>query len=428
MPKTALGTSPPRILRLSALTACTINLLLTPGCGSEGEAGPSATVRDSSGVAIVENHGSVPADAPPWTLSADPITAIGSFDGPEADQLFRVRGALRLPDGRIAVGNSGTNEIRIYRTDGSHEKSWGGEGEGPGEFSSVLLAGRWGDSLVIMDRSLRRITLLHPDEGFVRSFTPEDGAGQYIMGAWAMAGGTVLLRDVFLGDEEVSLTDGSRRDPTPLAVCDAQGTLVADLGHFPGADQVFVTMRTDYGIARVLMDVPFGRSPQIAVAGNRMYFGSQDSYEIGVYRADGALERLVRLDRIPIPVTDAELAAFVEADLADLDESAIPDRRRQLEEMPRMEFRPAHGAVYADPTGYLFVEDYPGPGGDVTEFNVFDPKGRLVARLSLPPGLRPLEIGEDYLLGLYEDDLGVEYLRLYDLNSPRTTPGRSGRS
>jgi hypothetical protein len=42
----------------------------------------------------------------------------------------------------------------------------------------------------------------------------------------------------------------------------------------------------------------------------------------------------------------------------------------------------------------------------------------MVGSLALPSRLRILEIGEDYLLGRHADELGVEYLHLYELTRP----------
>ena len=48
----------------------------------------------------------------------------------------------------------------------------------------------------------------------------------------------------------------------------------------------------------------------------------------------------------------------------------------------------------------------------------FAPDGKLVGRFQLPDRMQVMEIGADYLLGLYRDDMEVEYLRLYDLTRP----------
>jgi len=55
----------------------------------------------------------------------------------------------RLSDGRIMVGNRGSSEVRMFDAVGNHLVSWGGEGEGPGEFTGLSRAAPWpGDSIV----------------------------------------------------------------------------------------------------------------------------------------------------------------------------------------------------------------------------------------------------------------------------------------
>jgi len=62
-------------------------------------------------------------------------------------------------------------------------------------------------------------------------------------------------------------------------------------------------------------------------------------------------------------------------------------------------------------------------GIDQGQFSVFDADGVWLGRVALPPGLPwlrghnlrypILEIGRDYVLGVWVDDLGVEQVRLY---------------
>jgi len=40
---------------------------------------------------------------------------------------------------------------------------------------------------------------------------------------------------------------------------------------------------------------------------------------------------------------------------------------------------------------------------------------RMVGSVILPDAFRVFEIGDDYILGRYADELGVEYLRLFGL-------------
>jgi hypothetical protein len=396
-----------------------LTLLLAPafvfllaGCGAEAASAPSATVRDSAGISIVENPVAAIPGGGGWNVASDPSLTIGSFDGPEESQLYRVRGALRLSDGRIAVGNEGSQEVRYYQPDGSFSHSLGGEGEGPGEFTSVQLAGRWGDSLVVIDRRQRRISLLHPEEGFVRSFTPVEEVAVYPMEGWFFASGSILLRDL-PGMESGAFEEGFNRSPIPFGSCDMEGGLRTDFGELPGAERVTITRQTDHGLMTMLSSIPFGKAPEVAVAGDLLYFGSHDSFQIEVFGSDGSLHHIVRVAKPLIPVTAEDISAYIEEEVGGIsDENDARTQRRDLEAMPRVDFRPPHGAISADVRGYLFVEGYTMPGDTSKGVSVFNPEGVLVGGFELPVGLEILEVGDDYLLGLEEDEFEVEYLKL----------------
>jgi len=82
------------------------------------------------------------------------------------------------------------------------------------------------------------------------------------------------------------------------------------------------------------------------------------------------------------------------------------------------DFMPAFAGLHADHRGFLWVERYRSPGEDTPVFDILAPDGALVGRVSLPPSSDILEIGEDFLLTLYRDELEVEYVRLFTLQRP----------
>jgi hypothetical protein len=378
---------------------------------------PSAAVRDSAGVTIVENQEGIPPDGGGWSLAASPSLVIGGLDGPEDSGLYRVRGAARLPDGRIAVANDGSLEVKIFGVDGAQLASLGREGEGPGEFSSVTLTGRLSDTLIALDRRLRRVSLVHPDEGFIRSFNIAEPVADYLLGGWFFESGSVLIEDLSLGADG-GFEDGFGRRPARLKSCDLTGALHSDFGELPGSEEFTVTRQGEHGTAIGISSVPFGKSPQVAVAGDRLFFGSQDSYEISVFDSHAALRTLVRLARSPVRVTDSDLAAYIREELEGADEDEAQSRRETFEEMPMMEFRPAHGAISADREGFLFVEEFRSPGMKSVPVNVFDPEGRFAGRFEIPADIEILEIGPDYLLALHEDSMDVESVHIYELTRP----------
>ena len=48
-------------------------------------------------------------------------------------------------------------------------------------------------------------------------------------------------------------------------------------------------------------------------------------------------------------------------------------------------------------------------------YDVFDSTGAWLGAVDLPPGHEPLEIGSDYLIAAYRDDLYVEFVAVYAL-------------
>jgi hypothetical protein len=152
------------------------------------------------------------------------------------------------------------------------------------------------------------------------------------------------------------------------------------------------------------------------VSGDRFYAGHNERYEIIRYDATGVPDLFLRLDRPPVPIGPADLARYKTEELASADASFRQERARSLEEMPYPATFPAFADLIADAAGNLWVLDYPRPGNDERRWAVFAPDGPALGTVTTPPALRVLEIGEDYLLGVWQDELDVEYVRLYRLD------------
>jgi DNA-binding beta-propeller fold protein YncE len=72
------------------------------------------------------------------------------------------RGVAVLPDGRIAVSDSGRHQVIIYRPDGTVDRTWGSAGAGDGAFNLI------GDLAVSRDGTL---AVLDADNGDIQLFT-----------------------------------------------------------------------------------------------------------------------------------------------------------------------------------------------------------------------------------------------------------------
>ena len=68
--------------------------------------------------------------------------------------------------------------------------------------------------------------------------------------------------------------------------------------------------------------IPFGKYAMAAAAPDRMYFGSGDRWEIEGYGLDGRLDRLIRLNRELVPVTQDLAEAFADQEVAEAEDEA----------------------------------------------------------------------------------------------------------
>ncbi len=68
-----------------------------------------------------------------------------------------------------------------------------------------------------------------------------------------------------------------------------------------------------------------------------------------------------------------------------------------------------------DPADNLWVEEYLTPGATERGWSIYSKDGRAIGRLRAPVNFEILETGLEYVLGVWRDELNVDYVRLYSL-------------
>ena len=390
-------------------------------CGGGGAAGAAPVVRDSAGVRIVENPDAAPDGGTLVTLTDEPVLLIGALEAAPEYQFNRVRGVVRLSDGRIVVADGGSSELRWYDPSGVHLTSAGRQGEGPGEFAGLggvaLLPG---DSVVAYDNALRRFTVFDGAGGFVgvNALDAEGFPGMnYPVFVGTMGDGTVLMLGRVLQIE--GMKEGPIVSPMTVGRYAPDGTLLDSLGTYYGWEAWVAISQQGQRMAMRIQNRPFGRSTSVAPLADGFAVGTPLTWEYEVRGPHGALRQIVRLDRPNAPVTADDIEAFQESQLEDLeDANAIRTRRDELSELTYPETMPAFGSpIFADRSGSVWVPDFMAREG-VRTWTVFDPVGRRVGTVRTPADLQVFAIGADWLLGVWQDELDVEYVREYGLVRP----------
>ncbi|WP_420128181.1 hypothetical protein [Longimicrobium sp.] len=391
------------------------NLLIVflAACGGGGDAGGGgSTVRDSAGIQIVENRGGVWGEDGGWRLSEEPTLQIGVADGDTLYQLDGVRDAVRLGDGRIVVANGGSHQLRWYGADGRHAASAGREGGGPGEFRTLrTLRLLPGDSVLAYDLGAFRLSWFGPDGRFVRS-APLQPVGEVpprFVDRFA-DGSMLLSSSVRTGGE--TPRSGMRRDTLLWLRADAAGVPVDSLPVTPGSEASLQILTQGGRVTGMnVMAMPFMRNVHTAAAGDRYWQGITDAYEIVLRRADGTPQRIVRRAVKPVPVRGAYLDSLRGLHVAEHG----PEAGTSLDQVQVPARLPAFERLLVDQGGNLWVQQTTWPGAVPAAWDVFDGDGRLLGTVTMPAGFRATQIGADFVLGVWTDDVDVEYVRMYGL-------------
>ena len=137
-------------------------------CGT-GVPAPHWTVTDSVGVSITTSEfAEVPAISPTRLK-----LSLGTIDDGGPTEFFEVRDVEIVDSALVVVANSGTEEVRIFRLDGTFVQSFGRAGRGPRDYTGLKVVQELGDSLLTYDTGNDRIAVRRLDGEFVRSYKLE---------------------------------------------------------------------------------------------------------------------------------------------------------------------------------------------------------------------------------------------------------------
>ncbi|MXX77546.1 MAG: hypothetical protein F4Z33_00800 [Gemmatimonadales bacterium] len=401
--------------------------LAAQACHSAGA--PAGTLHsDSAGVAVATAVEPAWGPGEGWTVGEQPLLQIGTAIGDPDYQLDGVVGAVRLSSGDIVLGDGGSGELRRYDAGGTFVWRAAGEGEGPGEHQFLSYLGALaGDSLVSYDLALQRVQIFDAEGELVRTLPIESPwRGSMPRRALGVSGRHLV---VSFADRTEMPEGGVVRWPhIRVATVDLADGAVEAVSNFPGAEQVV----EDYGESVAFMAYDFGKGPRFAVTPGRLAAVDTDAFNIrSISLGDGGTERILRRDIAPTPVTsahvDAEIEAYIETNVTygGVSREQAEEMGRRRREDPRAPTLPVLRSIRLDEAGNLWVEPFFGAGIDVGPFEVFAADGAWLGAVSVPSGLRRgftadmapgLEIGDDYLLGVWSDAQGIEYVRLYSID------------
>ena len=332
-------------------------------------------------------------DAEPieWAVDSVPLLSIGTLDG-EAPYIFsRIVGLDAWSDGYI-VADAQAKEIRVFDGAGTHLDTFGGAGEGPGEF--VLLSSMYvlpGDTVLAWDLRARRLTVFGPEMQLVD--TESMALSTAYFASTAFGTGELLIRP--FGAVVDPPPPGSTVRPTSYFVTYRRGgeSPLDTILELP-ARPVYVSDDDEYP------RLPFTVGPLVASGDSTVWAGTGETgWIVQIHPQGEVLARLELPEGAPIP--PSRIAEEEEATGA-----PSPDRY------------PAFDRLLVDDQGRVWTRDYLDEDDAEQSWSVRRPDGEDVGRVAFAPPFRPVVVRGGRVVGVWRDDLGVESVRVYAFREP----------
>ncbi|MEE8487778.1 MAG: hypothetical protein V3S56_06385 [Gemmatimonadota bacterium] len=392
--------------------------MLAAACGRS----PSSSViteTDSAGVHVLTSHGKGWDAKSAWRLELD--LDVGDLDGPNA--FGRVRDVAVRRAGGMWVLDGQARHVRGFDDAGDPVLEFGGHGQGPGEFTFVDYVSELANGELVVAGSgpialhrfgpdgIYRSTEILPDSVFRKHSSiplesrPPPGP---TFGKWRIA------------------PDGSAFVQTVVIEADGESIVRSDVLLRLASGGKRATRLTQWN-ASVMNDGPDGTIRLLQP--DRSWVALEDG---GVWITDGAAYELRRLDRsgklttvVRRPVSLIPVTASIQRGVRQsLAENMDSDFERML--LDKAEY-PANipatfGLWVSEPSGRLWVgvrdPDLPWDYERANAWDILEPDGTYVGRMPIPAGFRATRVTQDYVVGIWLDELEVSHARRYSIVRP----------
>ena len=399
----------PRLPRDLAPVTIILAATLSVACGQDSAAsrGNLATTFDTvNGVIHVTNTG----DPPEWQLTQ--VVSIGPKSITETgspEEFGRVSSAALGPDDALYITDDLNYEVQVFGLDGTHRRTFGREGEGPGEFTGLYSVAWVGDRLLALDYHLGRIT----------EFSVEgEVLGQRRMPG-RISGWPAHLRFFHVGPDETYaisyvVRDGQRS--RRFVGHDSRGATGDTLPYLRSTQASVIVCEYNNGWISSF-EVPFGSGfVQHPGPAGVIYAAVSGEYRIAITRGGSDTLRVIERTLPAEPISDEEW------------ETGNQEFRDFLAETPGAECDPRRPTrpdakafieeFYIAPDGKLWVEVIRTAGN---RWELFDTEGRLLGTFPVraQKEFAAPAFGPDHLVTIRQDSLDLDHVDVWRIDRGR---------
>jgi hypothetical protein len=394
-----------------------------------GDAAPP--IRDSAGIAIVDNGNVDPASVPRWSIDTTPSITIGRTAGDMAYELAHIGSVQRLPNGMILVLNGQGDaafEFRFYDSTGKHVATHGRRGQGPGEYRWISFVGSvGGDTVVGLDFPNGRLNWVSASAGYLRSLRLEESGFPRIVDSDAGGLETLLplgdsLYAVKVLHENIEMPGGQRS--TTYHIVDLGAGTSADLAPYAEAPLKEVMLG---GRLSFIAPINAARTSHVVDRARRRICAATSTVtEISCVEGKGRRMR-IRWPSESVPYTSDDRRAFEESFRSmrrGSREDDDADVNRMLATIDWPERHDPFSTFQIDGDGNLWILEYTmdRSGTRQSRFRILDPEGRQVGFTDPFPtdriGTEPMHIGSTSVLRVIETPDGAPAIGVFRIRKP----------
>jgi hypothetical protein len=319
-----------------------------------------------------------------------PITEVRSTAPDGTVILGNAAFATRLANGQLVIADVSASEIalRVFDSTGAHLLDFGHEGRGPGEMEDIsALTHCAADSIFVLDMTQRRV-IVFDGSGTLGRTVPVAPSVQFLCSTDGTSLAIGPIFDFFKPTQE----NAGRLQHMAIDLMTVSDTLRL-YDSLPAVDPRFG-----------------GRFPAFAAAGNRIIVGLTDSAFVAVFATDGTKLSPVRVSDDPLPQTQAGFERTLDAWFARF--PGLADQKPYFLKLPHPDLAPAYFALFGTPDGMLWTE-LSAPDDSVVHLRATDSLGTAIGDVTLPFPLTIFEIGDDYILGRRDNEMGEQRVVVY---------------
>lgn len=375
---------------------------------SDSNGNDAFTVADSANVQIVRSLRPSWEDEP-VIVDSEPILEIGEVDGDAPYILYRIVGVARTGRGEIVVGDGGSSELRFFTGDGTHIRSVGGQGEGPGEFTSLrAVFGCGDDKIYAFDRNWQLSVFDDAGQFIEKVVLHEPGGQRTPYRVSCNSGGNLVITG--WGDELTSEAVSTFVSSADVTVISPKDSLIARLGRFPSSERI--------GGPQGSGPHPLGRSTLVGGYGDGTLIATSHAFEVLQFDGSGKLKRVIRGPERDLSISPEIAGRWI----VDALEAVPPPLKAQMEQQyslaPLPEQLPAYSDMRVDADQRIWLREFALPADAALDWWVFAPAGNLLGTVRMPDRLKIMGIGSDQVFGVFTDSLGVEKVRVHRVDLP----------